>query len=116
GTQTLLTRCKSTNAVGVYYALTQSQDVGPIVFLDFEATGGIAIEPHQRWATGLLVDRANATGDIHLMNRGTFGSGHGWTIGWGVSWNSVTGSFVVQRPPGAPNWSIGRGGAAQDHT
>src|SRR5262249_3079058 len=73
GTQTLLVRSKSTNAGGVYYALTQSTDVGPIVFLDFEATGGIAVEPHQRWATGLLVDRANVENSIHLMNRGILG-------------------------------------------
>ncbi|HEX6737956.1 MAG TPA: discoidin domain-containing protein [Vicinamibacteria bacterium] len=114
GTQTLLSRCKSTNAGGVYYALTQSTDTGPVVFLDFQATGGIAVEPHQRWATGLLVDRADVAGQIDLMNRGIFGSGHGWTIGWGVAWNSVTGSFVVQRPPGAPNWSIGGRGNIKD--
>ena len=68
---------------GIYYALTQATDVGPIVFLDFEATAGIAVEPHQRLATGLLVDRANVVGNIDLMNRGIFGSGHGWTIDWG---------------------------------
>jgi F5/8 type C domain len=114
GTQTLLMRSKSTNAGGVYYALTQSTDVGPIVFLDFEATAGIAVEPHQRWATGLLVDRANIDGAIDLMNRGIFGSGHGWTIGWGVAWNSVADTFVVQRPPGSQNWSIGGRGAIRD--
>jgi hypothetical protein len=114
GTQTLLTRCKSTNAGGVYYALTQSTDTGPIVLLDFQATSGIAVEPHQRWATGFLVDRGNVAGQIDLMNRGIFGSGHGWTVGWGVSWNSVTGSFVVQRPPGTQNWSIGGRGNIKD--
>ena len=114
GTQTLLTRCKSTNAGGVYYALTQSTDVGPIVFLDFQATGGIAVEPHQRWATGFLVDRGDVSNQIHLMNRGILGSGHGWTVGWGVSWNSVTNTFVVQRPPGTQNWSIGGRGTIRD--
>ena len=76
-------RSKSTNAGGIYYALTQATDVGPIVFLDFEATVGIAVEPHQRLATGLLVDRANVVGNIDLMNRSIFGSGQGSTIGWG---------------------------------
>ncbi|HET8646762.1 MAG TPA: hypothetical protein VFO85_14805, partial [Vicinamibacteria bacterium] len=114
GTQTLLTRCKSTNAGGVYYALTQSTDTGPIVFLDFQATGGIAVEPHQRWATGFLLDRGDVSGAVHLMNRGIFGSGHGWTVGWGVSWNSTTGTFVVQRPPGTQNWSVGGRGTIRD--
>ena len=88
GTRTLLMRSKSTNAGGIYYALTQATDVGPIVFLDFEATVGIAVEPHQRLATGLLVDRANVVGNIDLMNRSIFGSGQGWTIGWG--WPETT--------------------------
>jgi hypothetical protein len=114
GTQTLLLRCKSTNAGGVYYALTQATDTGPIVFVDYQATGGIAVEPHQRWATGMLLDRGNVDGGIDYMNRGFFGSGHGWTIGWAVAWNSVADSFKVQRPPGTQNWSIGGRGLVQD--
>jgi hypothetical protein len=38
------------------------------------------------------------------------GSGHGWTVGWGVVWNSKAASFVIQNPPGAANWSIGNVG------
>jgi len=60
------------------------------------------------------VDRANIYGAIDLMNRGIFGSGHGWTIGWGVAWNSAADTFVVQRPPGSQNWSIGGRGAIRD--
>lgn len=114
GTQTLFVRCKSTNAVGVYYALTQSTDVGPFVLLDYQATGGIAVEPHQRWATGMLLDRGNIEGGIDYMNRGIFGSGHGWTIGWAVAWNSVATFFKVQQPPGTQNWSIGGRGTIRD--
>src|SRR5262249_15564248 len=69
---------------------------------------------HQRWATGLLVDRANVAGGINLMNRGIFGSGHGWTIGWSVAWNSIANTFIVQRPPGSQNWSIGGRGNIRD--
>jgi hypothetical protein len=35
------------------------------------------------------------------------GSGHGWTMGWGVVWNCEAKDFVVQRPPGTLNWLIG---------
>jgi hypothetical protein len=108
GTQTLLLRCKSTNAGGAFYALTQATDVGPIVLVDFEATGGTAVQPHQRWATGMLVDRARLTaGGIEYMNRGNLGSGHGWTMGWGVVWNSEAPRYTVQKPQGSQNWTIG---------
>jgi len=50
-------------------------------------------------------------GGIDLMNRGEMGSGHGWTMGWGVVWNSAASSLVIQNPPGAANWSIGTSGA-----
>jgi Ca2+-binding RTX toxin-like protein len=115
GTQTLLMRCRSLNARSVFYALTQGTDIGPIVFLDFQASNGTAIQPHQRWATGLLVDRARlASGAIELENRGNLGSGHGWTMGWGVSWNSVANSFAIQQPPGTTNWAIGNKGGITD--
>ena len=44
------------------------------------------------------------------MNRGEMGSGHGWTMGWGVVWNSTAKTFIIQNPPGATNWSIGNTG------
>jgi len=54
------------------------------------------------------VDSCEAPGGgIDLLNRGTMGSGHGWTIGWSVLWNNVAADFMVQQPPGAANWSIG---------
>jgi Ca2+-binding RTX toxin-like protein len=115
GSQTLLMRCRSLNAANVFYALTQSMDTGPIVLLDFQASGGTAIQPHQRWATGLLVDRAYlSSGSIELENRGNLGSGQGWTMGWGVVWNSAASHFTVQQPPGATNWAIGNLGPITD--
>jgi hypothetical protein len=36
-----------------------------------------------------------------------FAAGHGWSMGWGVSWNSVADNYIIQHPPGAPNWMIG---------
>jgi hypothetical protein len=61
-----------------------------------------------RWSTALLVDNcAVPDGGIDFPNRGVAGSGHGWTMGWGVIWNSVANSYVVQNPPGTVNWVIG---------
>jgi hypothetical protein len=49
-------------------------------------------------------------GGIDLMNRGEMGSGHGWTMGWGVAWNNVAKSYLIQMPPGSANWAIGNRG------
>ena len=75
---------------------------------------GGTLQPHQRWATGLLVDGASTpTGGIALMNRGWDGTGHGWAIGFGVVWNGVASGLLIQQPPGAQNWSIGATGPQQ---
>jgi hypothetical protein len=34
-------------------------------------------------------------------------------MGWGVAWNCVAESFVMQAPPGAVNWMIGCVGKSQ---
>jgi hypothetical protein len=114
GPQTLVSRSKSLNAGGVYYVLTHSGDTGPFVLLDYQATGGISVQPHQRWATGMLTDRSDVEGGIEYMDRGYFGSGHGWTMGWGVAWNNTADTFTIQRPPGTQNWAIGYKGAILD--
>jgi hypothetical protein len=111
GQQVLVQRCASTGGNKIWYGVTHNSARGPNVFLDFTATGQHShFAPHQRWATGLLVDRAEVEGGIALSNLGTSGSGHGWTIAWGVLWNCVAGSNV-QQPAGATNWAIGCKGA-----
>lgn len=107
GAQVLLDRC-SGKGDKVFYVATQSQSEGPFVVLHCRFLGDGAIEPHQRWSTGLLVDGCEVpNGSIDLKNRGDMGSGHGWTIGWSVLWNNKASSILVQSPPGALNWSIG---------
>lgn len=107
GTQLLVFRCGSVGD-DLFYAMTGARNQGPNVVLDSKFLGDGRIQPHQRWATGLLVDNTQVPqGGIDMMNRGELGSGHGWTMGWGVIWNSAASSLVVQDPPGAINWSIG---------
>jgi len=111
GSQILLDRCTGSGDKVVYIA-TQSHSEGPVVALHCRFSGDGQIEGHQRWSTGLLVDNSVVEGgDMYLRNRGTMGSGHGWTIGWSVLWNDEAGVFIVQNPPGAMNWVIGGKGA-----
>jgi hypothetical protein len=111
GTQILLDRCRVTGE-GTWPVVTQSEVTGPLVVLNFTADhGGVA--PHQRWATGLLVDGGKFPGGtghrpgLAFSNRGTAGSGHGWSVGWAVAWNVNSPVLLVQQPPGALNWCIG---------
>jgi imidazolonepropionase-like amidohydrolase len=111
GTQILLDRCSVTGQ-GVWPVVTQAGVTGPNVVLDFKADGA-GIAPHQRWATGLLVDRSEFTGgterrpNIAFSNREHAGSGHGWSVGWAVAWNVKADYLLIQQPPGAKNWCIG---------
>jgi hypothetical protein len=111
GTQILLDR-SSVTGEGVWPVVTQVGVTGPNVVLNFKSTtAGIA--PHQRWATGLLVDSSEFTGgsdrrpNIAFSNREYAGSGHGWSVGWAVAWNVKAEVLLIQQPPGSKNWCIG---------
>jgi hypothetical protein len=116
GTQILLDRCSATGQ-GTWPVVTQAEVTGPIVVLNFTADHG-GVSPHQRWATGLLVDHSRFTETterkqgIAFSNRNTAGSGHGWDVGWAVAWNVESPFLLVQQPPGAINWCIGCVGKA----
>jgi hypothetical protein len=110
GTQTLVMR-SSSHGDKIFFAATQARIQGPNVLLDCYFSGDQAVEPHQRWSTGFLVDNVHVRGGgINFINRGEMGSGHGWAIGWSVIWNSTADTLVAQLPPGSVNWVIGSKG------
>jgi hypothetical protein len=107
--QVFINRSASKGSNRSFAMVTESSVPGPTVVLNF-AVSGISppLQPHQRWATGLLVDGAvMEAGNIDFIDRNILGSGHGWTMGWAVAWNSVAPSFTIQQPPGTMNWAIG---------
>jgi hypothetical protein len=107
GSQVLLDRC-SVTADNVWHVATGGGLSGPIVVLNCTFTGRGKSESHQRWSTGLLYDNCRAIGGgFEMRNRGSMGSGHGWSMGWGVVWNCTAESFLIQNPPGVINWLIG---------
>jgi len=117
GTQVLMDTV-SDIADNMFFFSTSSETQGPNVLRNGRFQGNISIEPHQRWATGLLVENTTITaipgsqqGHINFWDRGDYGTGQGWAIGWGVVWNSTANGFIIQRPPGSENWCIGCVGA-----
>jgi hypothetical protein len=91
---------------GARHAFTyNSRVVGPNVFLDAISTNNHnRSEPHQRYSVGGLYD--NVIGRLNVMDRGRYGTGHGWAGANFVLWN-VEDELTVQRPPTATNYSIG---------
>jgi hypothetical protein len=112
GQGVLFLRCAS-QGDHVFAFVSQNATPGPNVVLDMKATGNPTnLAPHQRWATGLLLDRIVApTGGIELQNRATAGSGQGWAIGFGVAYNSQLQHMLIEAPPGSMNWAIGTTGS-----
>lgn len=108
GTSILISRSTSSGD-HLFSAATFTLVTGPNAIVDFTAKGNPTnLAPHERWATGLLVDRTTVTGGgIQFMDRGYLGSGHGWTMGWGIVWNSSADTFLIQAPPGSTNWCVG---------
>lgn len=105
--QVLLDRC-SVTADNVWYVATGGGQAGPMVLLNCTFRGNGRAESHQRWSTGMLYDNCRVLGGgMDFRNRGSMGSGHGWSMGWGVAWNCVADDYVIQQPPGAANWMIG---------
>jgi hypothetical protein len=110
GTQILFDRCSATGD-NVFYIAVGPGMQGPNVVLNCIFHGNGHVQPHQRWSTGILIDSCQVPeGGIDLMNRGAMGSGHGWTMGWGVAWNNIAKSYLIQMPPGSANWAIGNRG------
>jgi len=110
GSQLLFNRCSITGD-NLFFFATGAKVTGPVVLLNCTFNGIGWIQPHQRWATGFLADGCQVPdGGIDFMNRGEYGSGHGWAIGWAVAWNCKAKTFLNQQPPGAANWVIGSKG------
>ena len=110
GKQTLMNQCSSSGN-GSFYISTANPESMLNVVLNCVFSGDGSIQPHMRWSTGLLLDGCRLKdGEIILRNRAGMGSGHGWTMGWGVVWNCSAKKITVEQPPGCINWCIGSSG------
>lgn len=85
GTQVLVTGCSTHGEINAssFSVVTGALVLGPNAVVNHTTEqSSQQIQPHQRWASGFLVDSTNAP--LSFINRGTRGSGHGWTINAGT--------------------------------
>lgn len=84
-----------------------ARTLGPTAFVDSLAVNPITDSgPHQRYAEGILFDNVKG-GEIAVQNRGSSGSGHGWTGGQIVLWNCQGTQLRCDAPKGAMNFALG---------
>jgi hypothetical protein len=101
GQLALVQRCHSDK--GRHSFMTGQPTASGNVFLDCTATNPYSSsEPHEQWATGSLYDNVEAP----LTARFWKNIGIGWAGANTVFWN-CEGSFLVQKPPTAQNFSFG---------
>ena len=111
----LFTRCHATEGRHSFVS-NGASSVSGIVF--HEGTSNRdhnSSEGHRRWSQALLYDNlqfTNTQSDIPLAlyNRGSHGTGHGWSSVHSVAWNvnaPLYKRIVVQKPPRRQNYAIG---------
>jgi hypothetical protein len=101
GQLALVQRCHSDK--GRHSFMTGQPTASGNVFLDCSATNPFSSsEPHEQWATGSLYDNVRAP----LTARFWKNISIGWAGANTVFWN-CEGSFLVQKPPTAQNFSFG---------
>jgi hypothetical protein len=82
------------------------------VFYRCKMTRGGAVEGgHRQWTQAMLYDNVNetASSNIMLINRGDFGTSHGWGCAHSVIWN-FNSRMTVQKPPTAQNYAVSTAG------
>ena len=110
----LFENCRASNGRHTF-AANGASDVNGIVFTNCSSSGDYTrSESHRRWGQGILWDNiswtdTNVTGILGLHNRGSYGTGHGWTLTNGVAWNidAPTNQISIQKPPIGQNYAIG---------
>ena len=101
GQLALVQRCHSDK--GRHSFMTGQPTGSGNVFLDCTATAPFSSsEPHEQWSTGTLYDNVHAP----LTARFWKDISIGWAAANTVFWN-CEGSFLVQKPPTAQNYSFG---------
>ncbi len=112
----LFTKCHATGARHGYVS-NGTSSVSGLVFFRCTSNGGTDMEAGHRWWTqGVLFDNMfeERRGSLRLINRGDWGTQHGWGSVHSVAWNFNRG-MLIQKPPTAQNYGISSKGSFPTH-
>jgi hypothetical protein len=106
----LFTNCEASGARHSFISNGVSLSSG-IVFHRSRQTGGGSEGGHRMWTQGILYDNITelSAGQVLLINRGDFGSSHGWGTAHSTIWKYDS-EMLVQQPPTAQNYGISNAG------
>ena len=108
----LFKRCHGTDGRHGLVSNGQSS-VSGIVFYRCTLNGGHDNEAgHRHWTQAVLFDNVveSGSGSLKLINRGDWGTSHGWGSAHSVAWGFNKGMYV-QKPPTAQNYGISAAGS-----
>jgi hypothetical protein len=113
--QILFENCHATEGRHSYVSNGASSVSGIVFYNCTSEVDYASSEGHRRWSQGLLYDNITFSKPqtntlIGLYNRGSFGTGHGWSTTNGVAWNvkmPQSRVIILQKPPGRQNYAIG---------
>jgi hypothetical protein len=102
----LFTRCHLTGARHGFVSNGVSTTSG-IVFHRSTTAGGADMEGHRYWTQAMLFDNIaeSGSGSVKLINRGDWGTSHGWGSAHSMSWRFNKASYI-QKPPTARNYGV----------
>lgn len=110
----LFERCHATEGRHSFVS-NGTSSVSGIVFYNCTAERDYnSSEGHRRWSQGMLFDNivftnSETTSLLGLYNRGSYGTGHGWSLVHSVAWRVQVPAgrrIIVQKPPRRQNYAI----------
>jgi hypothetical protein len=103
----LFTRCEAADGRHSFISNGTSSASGNVFYRCRALRGGDSEAGHRQWTTGMLYDNLQeaASGQVLLINRGDFGTSHGWGTAHSTVWRYNSG-MAVQKPPTGQNYGV----------
>ncbi len=113
----LFTNCEATQGRHAFISNGVSVSSGIVFHRGRTTNGGGSEGGHRHWVTGVLFDNIveSNSAQLLLINRGDFGTSHGWGAAHSTIWK-FNSELLVQKPPTAQNYGISNSGHFRSST
>jgi hypothetical protein len=107
----LVRRCHAADGRHSLVGSGASTTSGNVFYRCTLTRGGASEGGHRQWTQGMLYDNIveSVSSSISLINRGDFGTSHGWGCVHSVVW-SYNSTMTAQKPPTGQNYAISPAG------